>query len=125
MEVDTQKRQPDIENENKKAQEMRKEAMERFGETRKRKGQEESDIGDRNKVEGVVKKWLIFFEKNLNKIANLDQNICKKKTMKGKLGKDSITIIIQNQHMKAQQNKKIQILQEQQAQILALLLQRQ
>ena len=125
MEVDTQKRQPDIENENKKAQEMRKEAMERFGETRKRNGQEESDIGDRNKVEGVVKKWLIFFEKNLNKIANLDQNICKKKTMKGKLGKDSITIIIQNQHMKAQQNKKIQILQEQQAQILALLLQRQ
>ena len=27
MEVDTQKRQPDIENENKKAQEMRKEAL--------------------------------------------------------------------------------------------------
>ena len=40
---------------------------------------------------GVVQKWLVFFEKNLNKIANLDQKTCKKKTMKGKLEKDSIT----------------------------------
>ena len=65
--------------------------MERFGETKKRKEQEESDTGDKNKVEGVVQKWLVFFAKNSNKIANLDQNTCKKKTMKGKLGKDNIT----------------------------------
>ena len=64
--------------------------MERFGETKKRKEQDESDNGDKNKV-GVVQKWLVFFEKNSNKIANLDQNTCKKKTMKGKLGKDNIT----------------------------------
>ena len=65
--------------------------MERFGETRKRKGQYESDTGDKSKVEGLVKTWLVFFEKNLNKAANLDQKTCKSKTMKGKLGKDSIT----------------------------------
>ena len=65
--------------------------MERFGETWKRKGQDESDTGDKNKVEGFVKKWLVFFKKNLNKIANLDQKTCKNKTMKGKLGNDSIT----------------------------------
>ena len=42
------KRQFDIQNEKKKAQEMRKEKeMERFGETRKRKGQGESDTGDK------------------------------------------------------------------------------
>ena len=26
----------------------------------------------KNKIEGVVQKWLIFFEKNLSKIANLN-----------------------------------------------------
>ena len=65
--------------------------MERFGETKKHEVQDESDTGDKNIVEGVVQKWLVFFEENLNRIANLDQKACKKKTMKGKLGKDSIT----------------------------------
>ena len=53
--------------------------------------QDESDTRDKNKLEGLVEKWLVFFEKNLNKIANLEQKTCKNKTMKGKLGKDSIT----------------------------------
>ena len=37
--------------------------------------------------------WFLFvlFEKNLSKVANLDQKTCKKKTMKGMLGKSSIT----------------------------------
>ena len=53
---------------------------------------------------------MVFFEKNLNKIANLDQKTCKKKTMKGKLKKDSIPnqLIIQNQKMQAQQSQAIQ-----------------
>ena len=55
------------------------------------KGQDESDTGDKNKVEDLVKKWLVFFEKNWNKMANLDQKTCKNKTMKGKLEKDNIT----------------------------------
>ena len=44
----------------------------------------------KNKLEGVVLKWLVFFEKSLNETANLDQKTCKKKTVRGKLGKDSI-----------------------------------
>ena len=68
--------------------------MERFRETRKHKGQDESDTGDKNKVEDVVPKWLVFFEKDFNKIANLDQKICKKKLMKGKLEKDRITSLL-------------------------------
>ena len=64
--------------------------MERFGEIWKRKMQDESDIGDKNKVEGLVKKWLVFSEKNLNKNANLHQKTCKNKKMKGTLGNDSI-----------------------------------
>ena len=65
--------------------------MEGFRGTWKRKGQDESDTLVNNKAEGLVKKWVVFFEKNLNKIANLGQNTCKNKTMKGKLGNDSIT----------------------------------
>ena len=71
---------------------MRKKAMEIFRGTRKPTEQDESDTGDKNKVEGVVQKWLVFFEKNLSKIVkNLDQKTCKKKTMKGNPGKDNIT----------------------------------
>ena len=47
-----------------------KKLMERFGETKKCEVQDESDAGDKNIVEGVVQKWLIFiklFMKRLNK----------------------------------------------------------
>ena len=47
--------------------------MGRFGETRKHKQQNQSHTGERNKLEGIVQKWLVFFEKNWIKIANLDQ----------------------------------------------------
>ena len=69
----------------------KKKTMERFGETKKREVQDESDTWDKNIVEGVVQKCLVFFEKHLNRFANLDQKTCKKKTLKEKLGKDSIT----------------------------------
>ena len=68
--------------------------MERFGEKKKNvKSKMKVTLGIKTKYcsWGVVQKWLVFFEKNLNKIANLDQKTCKKKTMKGKLEKDSIT----------------------------------
>ena len=56
--------------------------------------QDESDTGDKIMEEGVVQKWLVLFvlfKKDLSKVANLDQKTCKKKTMKEKLGKYSIT----------------------------------
>ena len=62
--------------------------MGRFAGTRKRKEQDENDTGDENKVEGVVQKLLVFFKKNLDKIANLDQKICQKKAMIRKLRKN-------------------------------------
>ena len=65
--------------------------MGRFAGTRKREEQDENYTGDENKVEGVVQKLLVFFKKNWNKIANLDQKTCEKKTMIGKLGKNFIT----------------------------------
>ena len=68
--------------------------MKRFGETKKRELQNESDTGDKNIVEGVFQKWLVFFEKNLNRIANLDHKTCKKKTMKCNLGKDRTTRLL-------------------------------
>ena len=40
---------------------------------KKREVQDESDTEDKNVIEGVVQRWLVFFEKNLNRIANLDQ----------------------------------------------------
>ena len=57
MEGDTQKRESDSKNE-KKAQEMRKKVMEKFGETKKHKEQDESDTGDQKQsrrcsLEGV------------------------------------------------------------------------
>ena len=69
----TQKRQSDIKKKREKAQGMRKNAIGRFGGTKIRKEQDENDTGDKNKVEDVVQKLLVFFKKNLNKVANLDQ----------------------------------------------------
>ena len=39
---------------------MRINAIKRFGVTKKREVQDESDTGDKNLVEGVVQKWLVF-----------------------------------------------------------------
>ena len=78
--------------------------MVRFGETWKRKEQDESDTGDKNKVDGLVEKWLVFFEKNLNQIANLDQKTCKNKIR--------IKLITQNQDSQAQQSQVIKALQQ-------------
>ena len=68
----------------------KKKLMSRFGETWKRKRQDESDAGDKSKIEDLVEKWLIFFDKSLSNIANLDQKTCRNKTMKEKLGNDDI-----------------------------------
>ena len=62
--------------------------MGRFAGTRKREEQDKNYTGDENKVEGVVQKLLVFFKKNLDKIANLDQKICQKKAMIRKLRKN-------------------------------------
>ena len=49
---------------------------------------QKSDTGDENKIDGLVKKWLPFLEKNLSKIENLDQKTCKKKTAREKPSPD-------------------------------------
>ena len=79
MEADTEKKDFDIKNVKKKAQKMRKKAMERLRETRKRKGQKWRWSWN-IKVEDAVQKWLVFFEKNLQGENN-----------ERKLEKDSIT----------------------------------
>ena len=48
-EADTHKRKSDIENEKKKLQKNEKKSMEKHGETRQRKGKDESGTGDKKK----------------------------------------------------------------------------
>ena len=84
---------------------------------------DESDTGNKCKVKRIVQKLLVFFEKNLNKIANLYQKICKKKINEREAReRQHNQLIIQNQQIQAQA---IQVFQQQQAHILVLLLQRQ
>ena len=88
------KKDSHIKNEKKKAQE-------------KNNGKkDESDTGDKNKVEGLVKKWF------------------SSRKMKGKLENKSITNSLYKINKFRQQSQAIQALQQQQAQILALFLQR-
>ena len=49
----------DIENEKKKAQEIRKKQW-KVWRDKKRELQDESDAGDKSIVEGLVQKWLVF-----------------------------------------------------------------
>ena len=71
--------------------------MEMFGETKnvRCKTKVTLEIKTQQKVQ-FRSGWFLFvlFEKNLSKVANLDQKTCKKKTIKGKLGKDSITSLL-------------------------------
>ena len=78
---DTQKSQTIQKTKNKKAQENRKNQCKDLEKHKNIRLQDESDTGNKNIVERVVQKWLVFFEKNLKRIANLDQKTCKKKTM--------------------------------------------
>ena len=90
--ADTQKRQCISTTKKKKAQEIRKSNGEIWRDKKNVRCNTKVTLGIKT-VEGV-QKWLVFIrfilEKNLSKAANLDQKTCKK-TMKGKLGKDSIT----------------------------------
>ena len=61
-----------IENKKKESSRNEKKPVKRFGETKKHEVQDESDTRDKNIVEGVFQKRLVFFEKNLNRITNLD-----------------------------------------------------
>ena len=89
----------------------------------KLKWQNVSDTGDK-KLKCPSEGWLVFFEKNMNKIVNLVQKTWKKKKMNKTERKDSLTRykinMIQNQQIQAQQSQVIQALLQTQTQILAL-----
>ena len=70
--VDTQNRQSDIENKNNKAQEIGKKQWKNLGRQENIRGKMKVTLVIRNKVEGVAQKWLVFFEKNLNKFRSED-----------------------------------------------------
>ena len=86
--ADTQKRQSISKTKKRKLKKWEK-TNEKIWRDKKREMQDESDYRDKNIAEGVVQKGFVFFKKNLNRIANLDQKTCKKKAMKWNLGKDN------------------------------------
>ena len=62
MEADTQKRQSDIKKKSRKFKKREKKSMERFGETRKHKGQDQSNTADK-KQSRKCSSEVIFREK--------------------------------------------------------------
>ena len=87
---------------------------------KKREVQDESDTGDKNIKEGVVQKWLVFIRFIRGKFGqgrefkseDLQEENNDRKARK-----------IQHKQMQAQQSQATQVLQQQQSQILAFLLQ--
>ena len=81
---------------------------------------------NKNKVEGLHKKWLVFFEKKLEQDREFrSEDLQEQNNEREAREWQHNQLIIQNQQIQAQQSQAIQALQQQQAQILALLLQRQ
>ena len=69
----------------KKAQQIETKVIEQFGEAKKLTDKMKVTLMiKKNNVESVVHKWLVFFEKNLNKIVILDQKTSENKIMKGR-----------------------------------------
>ena len=110
--TDTQKTLPYLENEKKKAQEMRKKAMEKIW-------RDESDTGNKNKVKCIVQK------KPEQDCEFISEDLQKENNEREARERQHNQLIIQNQQMQAQQSQTTQVFQQQQPQILVLLLQRQ
>ena len=108
---------------------MRINAIKRFGETKKREVQDESDTGNKNLVEGVVQKWLVFIRfirEKLEQSREFRSEDLQEENNEQEVRKiQHNQLIIQNKQMQAQQSQAIQALQQQQAQVLAFLLRRQ
>ena len=96
---------------------------------KKREVQDESDTGDKNIVEGVFQKWLVFIRFIREKLEQgrefRSEDLQEENNKREARKRQHNQLIIQNKQMQAQQSQAIQALQQQQAQILAFLLQRQ
>ena len=96
---------------------------------KKREVQDESDTGDKNIVEGVFQKWLVFIRFIREKLEQgrefRSEDLQEENNKREARKREHNQLIIQNKQMQAQQSQAIQALQQQQAQILAFWLQRQ
>ena len=96
---------------------------------KKREVQDESDTGDKNIVERVFHKWLVFIrfirEKFEQRRELRSEDLQEEHNEWEARKREHNHLIIQNKQMQAQQSQTIQALQQQQAQILAFWLQRQ
>ena len=96
--------------------------MERFGETRRRNGQDESDTGDKKQSRRCSSEVLRFSREKLEQDREFrSEDLQEQKTEREALENQ---LMIRNQQMQAQQSQAIKDLLQQQAQNLALLLQR-
>ena len=117
--ADTQKRQPISKTKKRKLKKGEK-SNGKIWRDKKREVQDESDTGDKNIKEGVVQKWLVFIRFIRGKFGqgrefkseDLQEENNERKARK-----------IQHKQMQAQQSQATQVLQQQQSQILAFLLQ--
>ena len=96
---------------------------------KKREVQDESDTGDKNIIDGLVQKWLVFIRFIREKLEQggefRSEDLQKENNEREARKIQHNQLIIQNKQMQAQQSQAIQALQQWQAQILAFLLQRQ
>ena len=82
--------------------------MERFGETKKREMQDESDTGDKNKVEDEV---VCFLREKLGQDREFrSEDLQEENNEREARKRQHNQLIIQNQQMQAQQSQAIQIL---------------
>ena len=105
---------------------MRIKTKERFTETRKRKGQDESDTGDNKESKRSSSKVIGFFQEKLEQDHKFRwEDLQDEKIEREARERQHNQFWIQNQQMQTQQSQDIQAFVKQQDQILALLLQRQ
>ena len=101
--------------------------MERFGETKKVRGQTEVTLGIKTQQKVQLRSgWLLFvlFQKNEQGREFRSEDLQEESSEREAWKRQHNQLIIQNKQMLAQQSQAIQALQLQQAQVLAFLLQR-
>ena len=123
-EGDTQKRRKNIENEKRKAQEIKKKQWKDFEKHENISGKMKVTLGIKQSKR-FSKEVVGFLREKLEQDREFRSEDLQEENNEGEVRERQHNhLIIHNQQMQAQQNQAIQALQQQQAQILALLLQR-
>ena len=125
MEQDSEAKKSRVESEKNKALEMRQKAMERFGDTKKRKELEGSDSEPTEKKRRSSSDMINFLREKMEYDNEKEQHkMQENREIREAQERKHMEIMQQNQHLQTQQSQTLQLLAQQQQQLMQFLMEK-